>query len=120
MKDIHKRMLLFLIGCMGARTGLAYAAYAAGRRPSPTWLRVMAVPALAVSLGFFVIYLAGWRETGPEVFGERIWWNDLRPVHAALYLAFAAMAVRGSPNAWVPLGLDVALGLGAFILHHAT
>lgn len=111
------RPLLFLVGCVGVRAALAYAAYAAGRAGATAWLRAMAVAALAVAAGFFLIYANGWRTTGPETFGDRIWWNDLRPVHGALYLAFAVLALRGSEAAWIPLAVDVSIGLAAFVLH---
>ena len=35
------------------------------------------------------IELGDYRKTGKEVFGSKIWWNDLRPVHASLYILFA-------------------------------
>lgn len=103
------RALLFLVGCIGTRAAAAYVAYA-----HPRYLGVMAPIAAVIAIGFAVIYIGGLRTTGPEVFGERIWWNDLRPVHAALYALFAYYAARGSPHAWKLLAADAALGLGAW------
>ena len=73
---------------------------------------------LLVAASFFTIFVMGWRTTGPEVFGGRIWWNDKRPVHGALYTIFGALALRGHRLAWVPLALDAALGLVVYLLHH--
>jgi hypothetical protein len=53
-----------------------------------------------------------------EVFGEKIWWNDLRPIHGTLYLLFAYYAIRGSKYAWTILLVDVLFGLIAFFIHH--
>ena len=109
-----RRLLLFLFGCIGTRAALTYTASVAG----PTLLKYMAVGAAAISIGFMSIYLFGLRPTGPEVFGDRIWWNDLRPVHAAFYGLFAIAAFMGDSRAWTLLAADTALGLGAFLYHH--
>jgi hypothetical protein len=111
-----KRMLLFLIGCIGMRSLFAYAASIA----SVGVLRVMGWLALLPAIGFMYIYLTGARKTGAEVFGEKIWWNSLRPVHSALYFAFAWMAINGVRGmAWKVLVADVVLGLSAFLANRA-
>lgn len=111
------RALLFLAGCLGARAALAYATYSAR---DPRWVRALAAAALAIAAGFFVIYANGWRATGPETFGDPIWWDALRPLHGTLYLASGLLALRGSRLAWAPLGVDVAVGFAAFLAHHAA
>jgi len=45
--------------------------------------------ALLFSLGQFYLYINDLRKTGIEVFGIKIWWNQLRPVHGVLYLLFS-------------------------------
>jgi hypothetical protein len=75
--------------------------------------------ALIPALGFLIIYAGGYRKTGGEVFGDRIWWNELRPVHAVLYLVFAYMALTGiKEHAWKLLAIDATIGLVAFLYHH--
>jgi hypothetical protein len=108
-----KRRLLFLFGCIGTRTALAVFSKLA----SPDMLRVLGALALLPSIGFFVIFLFNLRETGPEVFGDKIWWNDLRPIHGILYLLFAIFALRKSEKAWIFLAIDVTFGLIAYIVH---
>ena len=104
--------LTFLIGCIGARLLLAYLAY--------LYPVVLGFVALVPAIGFTVIYLGGYRKTGLETGGKRIWWNHLRPVHALLYFTFALLAfwpkTRG--RAWVVLVLDAVLGLAAHLYHH--
>ena len=109
-----RRLLLFVLGCIGSRAALTYLAYIA----STSILRYMGIAAALVAIGFTTIYLFGLRPTGPEVFGERIWWNDLRPVHATLYALFAYAALTGERRAWAFLATDTAIGLGAFLHHH--
>lgn len=109
-----RRLLLFLIGCIGSRAALTYVASIAG----PTLLTYMGIGAAAVAIGFMAIYMFGLRPTGPEVFGERIWWNDLRPLHATLYALFAAAAITGTNHAWAFLAVDTVIGLSVFLYHH--
>ena len=110
------RRIAFLVGCMGSRFGLAYLAAVAPPRALP-W---MGAAALVVAAGFAAIHVMGWRRTGAEVGGGRIWWDALRPVHAALWALFAVMALASAPQAWSVLLADTLLGLTAFVLHHAT
>lgn len=112
---LQHRFLLFLAGCMGTRSALVYAAATA---PEP-YLKAMAVPAAFVALGFAIIYAGGYRRTGPETGGQPIWWDALRPAHAALYACFAWAAWTGRRAlAWQALFVDVVLGLGAFLAFH--
>ncbi len=106
-----KRLLLFLFGCIGLRSLFAYAASVA----SISVLRIMGWFALIPAVGFMYIFLTGARKTGAEVFGEKIWWNSVRPLHAVLYFTFAWLAINGMRGiAWKVLAADVVLGLGVF------
>ena len=116
MTDLMWRNLMFLIGCMGTRFGLALLAY----KINPTYLPYMGIVALGVAIGFALIYIKGWRKTGGEVRGSKIWWNALRPVHASLWFAFAIMAFAQNKHAWVPLLLDALLGLVAFTVNRIS
>jgi hypothetical protein len=115
--SLQKRIALFLVGCIGVRTLIAY-----GAKIAPAWLLPwLGYAALVPAAGFLWIWATGSRMTGPESSsaGGRIWWNDLRPVHAAMYLAFAAAAIGWhSPHAWKFLAADVVLGLAVFLSYH--
>jgi hypothetical protein len=114
MNEIKKRFLLFLIGCMGTRLLFVYAAKIAG----PKYLPFLGYLALLPAIGFTYIFLMGSRPTGGETFGQPIWWNKLRPVHALLYSLFAYQAINGNAGAWRILLLDVAIGMVSFLAHH--
>lgn len=103
-------LLLFLFGCIASRIAIAYIAY-----KYSNVLIYMAYIALMISFGFVTIYLFDLRKTGLEVSGGNIWWNDLRPIHASLYFLFALLAFKKNKYAWVPLAIDVILGLSAFL-----
>lgn len=114
MNDTQKRFALFLPLCIGSRALLAYLAY----KLDPKYLPWMAVIALIIAVGFIRIYFFAPRNTGPEVFGGKIWWNDYRLVHAINYLAFAVLAFQKKSYSWVPLAIDVVLGLVLFLVYH--
>jgi hypothetical protein len=114
MNDLQKRFLLFLIGCIGIRSIFVYAA----KHANALFLMYMGYLALIPAIGFFYIYFSGTRQTGAEVFGEKIWWNNLRPIHGLLYLLFGYNAIIGNKNAWIYLLLDVIIGLFSFCLFH--
>jgi hypothetical protein len=114
MNIIQKRFLLFLIGCIGIRLFLVYIA----KNISIKLLKYMGYLTLFPAIGFIYIYLTGIRQTGPEVFGDKIWWNNLRPIHALLYLLFSYNAINGNIGAWIYLFIDVLIGLISFLTYH--
>ena len=114
MNDIQKRFLLFLIGCIGTRALFVYIA----KNIDVKYLPLLGYLALLPAIGFIYIYLTGSRKTGGEVFGEKIWWNDLRPIHSLLYFLFAYNAIIGNNKAWIYLLVDVIFGLISFLIFH--
>ena len=113
--NLRKRFILFLFGCILLRL---YIAYYAKTRPIEN-LKTLAYLALIVSFGFMYIYITGIRKTGTEVFGDKIWWNNFRPIHSILYFLFAYnILVTKNKEAWKFLGIDVSIGLIAFLNHH--
>ena len=114
MNTIQKRFLLFLVGCIGTRSLLVYLAY----KINKTYLMYLGYIALLPAIGFFYIYFTDSRKTGAEVFGDKIWWNDLRPIHGLLYTLFAYNAIIGNLNAWIYLLVDALFGLTSFLIFH--
>ncbi len=113
MKDLQKRFLLFLIGCIGVRVLFVISA-----RNNPDYLPIMGLLALIPALGFMYIYMNDLRKTGTEVFGDEIWWNNLRPVHGLLYGLFAITALNKQSYAWIFLLIDVLIGLSSWLYYH--
>jgi hypothetical protein len=114
MNNLQKRFLLFLFGCIGTRSLLVYIA----KNVSTQLLMYMGYLALIPAIGFIYLFFSGSRQTGAEVFGDKIWWNNLRPIHGALYFLFAYNAIIGNTNAWVYLLIDVVIGLISFLTFH--
>jgi hypothetical protein len=104
--------MLFILGCIPVRLGLTYLAKSHLQLLTPLGLLF-----LAIGIGMAAIYLFDLRPTGVEA-GGRIWWNNVRPVHSALYLTFAYLALTGSTNAWMVLLADTLFGLGVHTVHY--
>ena len=114
MNNIQKRFLLFLFGCIPSRLALAYVA----KIIPINYLPILGYVTLVMAIGFIYIYLTGSRKTGPETFGEKIWWNPLRPIHALLYLIFSYYAINRIRCGWIYLLYDVIFGLLSFLIFH--
>jgi hypothetical protein len=114
MNSIQKRFLLFLFGCIPTRLAFVYIA----KIVSLQYLPILGYLALLPAVGFIYLYVSGTRKTGAEVFGDKIWWNNLRPIHGLLYLLFAYNAIHKDSTAWLYLMYDVILGLFSFLIFH--
>lgn len=113
MDNKTKRLLLFLLGCIPVRLFFVFLAY-----KFPKILPILGYLALIPATGFLLIFLTGSRKTGPEVFGGKIWWNWLRPIHSLLYFTFAYLAInKVHKYAWRVLLLDVLIGLVSFLVN---
>tara|TARA_B110000037_G_C17083386_1_gene490934 strand:+ start:804 stop:1196 length:393 start_codon:yes stop_codon:yes gene_type:complete len=114
LTNIQKRFLLFLIGCIGIRLLLVYIS----KTISIKYLPYLGYIAFLPMIGFIYLYVSGSRKTGAEVFGDKIWWNNLRPIHALFYGIFAYNAIHKNKDSWVFLLIDVIIGIIAFLGHH--
>jgi hypothetical protein len=114
MKQIQKRILLFLFGCILTRLIFVWIA----KTVPMTYLPYLGILSLGPVIGWIWIIFIGGRETGAEVFGEKIWWKDIRWVHLLLYATFATLALMKKSYAWVLLLVDVIFGFAAWFFHH--
>lgn len=111
MNDVLKRHLLFLLLCIPSRIYLVYIV------KKKQYKNLTMIFLLIMFIAWMYIYLNDYRKTGMEVFGKEIWWNNLRPIHAILYLSSAYLLYNDQP-AYYPLLLDVSIGLTGFIDYH--
>jgi ABC-type xylose transport system permease subunit len=108
--------ILFLLLCIPLRLSLALIA----KNASYNVLRLLALFAIIIGIGFWVIFLGGYRKTGVETGGKPIWWNNIRPLHGTIFILFAILVLTPYyNNAWYLLLLDVIIGLIAFIVHYS-
>ena len=119
MNDIQKRFLLFLFGCIGLRLLLVYVAKNYEQFANKHIIKqLLLIFTITVSIGFFTIFFTGIRKTGQETLGDKIWWNNLRPLHGFLYLLFALLFFQNKSYAWMILLIDVLVGLVSFLIFH--
>ena len=112
--NYYKRLVLFLIGCIGTRSLVTYMV-----KVHPPKYRVVLAILLAIpALGFIYIYAFGLRKTGLEVAGGRIWWNKLRPFHACMYLLASYLVLTKNSKAYWAVLLDTLVGLVSFASYH--
>jgi hypothetical protein len=114
--NLQKRIFLFLIGCMGTRYGMSYLSY-----KKPEYNIYISIFTILAGLGFLIIYFGGYRKTGLETGGEKIWWNKLRLVHGIIYLLFSYIVlINNNCNVkpWKLLTLDASIGLISFLFYH--
>ena len=116
MKNIHKRYLLFLLGCIPLRSYFAYHV----KNSNKEHLKQIYLIGIILAIAWMVIYLTNTRTTGPEVFGDKIWWNNLRPVHSILYGSFSYMAYNQHKYSYIPIAIDTILGLCSFLYYHSS
>jgi len=100
---------LFLAACIPARILMAILP----KLVSKTWLRYYGLVLLTIGIGFHSLYLSGSRLRAPEG-GGYTWWHEWRPVHGTLYLIAGGLAFHGDPRAWIPLTIDIIIGI---VLH---
>ena len=114
MNDIQKRFSMFSL-CILARSIFVLIA----KFINPRYLPYLGFLALFPALGFILLYLFDLRKVGAEVLHNKIWWNNLRPVHGCLYLLFALLALKKNNNSWIALLVDVIIGILAFLNYHS-
>lgn len=114
---ITKRLLLFLIGCIGSRTALTILA----KNIDSNYLPYIGYVTMIMALSFFYIYIFGSERADRQLEWDNektVWWNDFRVVHGLLYLAFSVSAIQKYSNSWIFLLIDTTIGLIAWSIHH--
>ena len=107
MNKTQKRFLAFLLLCIPTRIAFVLVS----KNINKKYLPYLGYLALLPAIGFAYIFVFGKRKRGGETFGQKIWWNNVRPVHSILYLTFAYLAITKSNKAYIPLLIDVIIGL---------
>lgn len=114
MNEIKKRFLLFLGLCVPIRIALVFLS----KNIKKKYLQYLSFLSLLVAIGFITIYIFDLRNTGFEVSNSEVWWNQLRPIHSVLYLLFSIYAFKKEKFSYLPLLLDIIIGIIAFLIYH--
>ena len=114
MKTIQKRFLAFLLLCIPVRIAFVFVA----KNIDKNYLPYLGFLGILPAFGFFYLFTFGKQKRRGQTFGQKIWWNNLRPVHSALYFLFVYLALNKNNQAYVPLIIDVVIGFFSFIIYH--
>ncbi len=115
LTDIQRRILFFLIGCIGIRLSFVYLA----KNMSLIILQLMGILAITISIGLMYSALIKYKKGDKGAFGGIVWWNDMRFFHSITYAIFSYLALtKNQMLAWKILLFDVIIGLGVFIIHY--
>ena len=101
---------LFII-CILIRALFVYASYAVDTQT----LQYFAIPAFFISL-YFVNQIMKSKPCG--AFNQKVWWNNMRYIHALLYFLFGIFALTKNDDSWVILLTDISIGIFAFSIKH--
>jgi len=102
----------FLLGCIPVRTYLALLPL----RLNLTWLRYYSFILFTQAFTFMYLYFFKMRERAFEA-GGVAWWGNYRFLHGLTYLVAAILAFNKNRSAWIPLIIDVVMGLVLFLRH---
>lgn len=100
--------------CIIVRITLIYLAYIS--LYSPNLNTFFSLFYLAIGLGSTYQYATKYRKQG--AFGQKIWWDYLRPIHAILYFYTSYLIYTQNVYFVLVLIVDTLIGIGGFIHQH--
>ena len=103
------RILYFLIGCIGGRTALAIAPLYLPEK----YLTLLGIITLIIGSSLMYLYVTNGRLNAPEG-GGKTWWAKYRIIHSLLYITASIYLLKGERTAYLPLTVDVLIGLFLF------
>ena len=116
MNTLQKRFLAFILLCIPSRIIIALIAKSVDQK----YLPYLGYLAILPAIGFAYIFIFGKRKRGAETFGQKIWWNHMRPIHSFMFALFAYLAINKNKNSHIVLFTDVFIGLVSFLYYHYT
>ena len=101
---------LFLVGCLPTRILLILLIRFLPKNflPYISWIFLL------ISISFLVVY----NRRMKGIYDKYAWWNDLRPIHSCLYLLTFIYTFYKNPYSWVPLTIDILIGIISFSFHY--
>ena len=110
-----KSISLFILGCLPIRIIMAIIPLYINKAKLPYY----GVFLLLLALGFLYLYFNNLRLNANEG-GGITWWAEYRLLHGLLYLTASIYSFQEKIVAYVPLAMDIGLGLILFIFRHFT
>lgn len=119
MLSKNNSIYLFLFACIPLRIIIALIPLYLEKK----WLSYYSFILFLIGASFLYLYFTNTRQNAFEA-GGKTWWAKYRIIHGLLYLIAAYYAYNQDRNAWIPLIIDVIVGLFLFVqkrfLHNIT
>ena len=112
MNTLKKRFIAFLLLCIPVRLIFVYVV----KKINKKYLPYIGYIGIIIGLGFMYHFILN--KSRGRTFNQISWWGYLRPIHSILYFTFAYLAINENQKAYIPLLLDVIIGLIFFLNHH--
>lgn len=107
------RWAAFLFLCIPMRLLLVYIA----KFGTHIIKKILALALIFPAIAWLYLFFSNSRLNAFEA-GGNTWWNSIRPIHAILYIIACKLLLQNKSNAFLPLLLDVIIGLIAFFHNH--
>lgn len=112
MSTYIQRIIAFLFLCIPMRILFVLVAKYIDKK----YLPFLGYIGIIIGIGFMYNFII--QKNKGSTFGQNAWWHFLRPFHSILYFTFAYFALNKNNNAYIPLLIDVVIGLLFFCVHH--
>ena len=114
MTSRTNRIFLYTCVCLVVRILLVYLVYST--KEKATYQNIAALISALIGLSFVWQYLYSKKELG--FFGGKVWWKQLRVLHAFLFLLFAVLVLNGYKDACLVLIPGLVFGIIGFIQNY--
>ena len=111
--NTQKRILFFLLFCIGTRLSLTYVS----KKINIKYLPYIGMITLIIGLNFLYLYFTNSRLNAAEG-GGKTWWHKFRIIHGLLYIIFSILSFMKYKQSWLVLLIDTTFGLFLFLNHH--
>lgn len=103
---MNSSLSFYYMICVALRVFIAYAAYLTY---NSVWRYMLVAFFFAASFGFAYLYITKQRKRG--AFGQEIWWDFLRPIHAFLLFVSGVLLSLKVKETYLVLIVDAFLGV---------
>jgi hypothetical protein len=104
-------ILLFFTICLCTRSALVFFIKSQKENNLPIFGYMGLIPVFGFLYNYFFH-----NKNKKGFFGGKVWWNNLRIIHSLLYLLFSIFSINKNKYSWVPLLIDVIIGLISFVI----
>ena len=102
---MNSSLSFYYMICIAVRLSIAYLAFLTY---NSNWRYILVSFFFAASIGFTYLYITKQRQKG--AFGQKIWWDFLRPIHATLFFISGVLLTMKFKETYIILVIDAFIG----------